>query len=332
MARPVRPSSLLWGLFVVLGGTALALRLRLPRHPALLWITAAMLLLLAWRMLSLLQGWRRGLLPGTRLLLPAVILVEGLGLILTSSSDGVLKIRLGTALALEFLLVALAVRAWRRAEAFPGTWPEDRIALAFEALVPPRAARLLALELVMLGGAMRFLAGGFRHPALPGFSHHLESALRGFLPALPLLIPGDVLFLKVVSSGLAPWLRWVLHGSTVYAVVWLFGFYASLKARPHQIREGMVYLHLGLMKSVAFPARLVQTAAPLPDFDDDWARHAHLKGVEKLIAKGAPVLELSLSEPVRVLGLLGPGRPALRLAVSCDDPSAFLAALGRPCA
>jgi len=51
--------------------------------------------------------------------------------------------------------------------------------------------------------------------------------------------------------------------------------------------------------------------------------------VEKLVAKGSPLLELRLAEPVRVLSLLGPGRPTDRLVISVDDPPAFLAALGR---
>jgi len=332
MAKPPGPSALLWGAFLALGGMALFLRLRAPGHRALPWITAALLGLLALRVLALIRDWRQGRIPGTRILLPALILVEGLGLILTRASDLTLKLRLGTALALEVLLLFLAVRAWRKARMLPGEWPEDRIAAAFEAFVPPRAARLMALELVMLGSALRFLGGGFRDTAPKGFSHHRESGLHAFLPALPLLIPGDFLLMKALFSGLAPWLRWTLHGSTVYAVLWLFGFYATLRARPHQIHDGQVRLHQGLVKSVAFPASWVLSAAPLPEFDDDWARHAHMKGVQRLVARGAPVLELKLSEPVRVLGLLGPGRPTHRLAVSVDDPSAFLVALGQPCA
>jgi len=138
--------------------------------------------------------------------------------------------------------------------------------------------------------------------------------------------------MRVLFSGLPPWLRWTLHGSTLYAVLWLFGYYATLKARPHTLRDGILRLHLGLVKSATFPASLVQSAAPLPEFDDDWARHAHLKGVPQLVAKGNTVLELKLSKPVQVTGLLGPGRPTHRLAVSVDDPSAFLSALAHPCA
>jgi hypothetical protein len=327
-----RSSSLFWAAFLALGMTALVLRLRTPGHWALPWLGTALLTLLALRVLGMIYDWRRGQIPGPRILLPAVILAEGLGLGLSNASSLVLRLRLGTALVLEVLLLVLAVRALRSARSRAGAWPEDCIASAFEVFMPPRAARLMALELVMLGSATRFLFGGFRDVAPGGFSHHQESALRGILPAIPLLVPGDFLLLKVLFSELAPWLRWTLHGSTVYAVLWLIGYYATLKARPHEIREGMVHLHLGLLKTATFPASQVLSAAPLPDFSDDWARHAYMKGVQKLVAKGTSVLELKLSEPVQIASMLGPGRPTDRLAVSVDDPAAFIAALGHACA
>ncbi len=332
MARFFRPSSLLWGLFLALGAGALVLHRQIPGNRALPWLTAALVGLLALRVGMLLLDWRRGRLSGTRLLLPAILLAEGLGLAMTGASRTAGAIRLATAALLELSLLALAVRALRQSRAIQAEWPEDRIAAALAAIVPPRAARLMALELVMLGSALRFLFGGFREAAPAGFSHHRDSSLRSFLPALPLLIPADMLLIHALFPHMAPWLRWTLHGSTVYAVLWLFGFYATLKARPHQIRDGFVHLNQGLLKTATFPADLVRSAAPVPEFDDDWARHAHMKGMPKLAAAGPPLLELKLAAPVRIMGLLGPGRPAARLAVSVDDPAAFLAALGQPCA
>ena len=93
MARLTRPSSLLWGFFLALGGVALALRLRAPGHPALTWITTSLLALLALRVVALVRDWRRGRIPGTRILLPALLLVEGLGLVLTQASRPALQLR-----------------------------------------------------------------------------------------------------------------------------------------------------------------------------------------------------------------------------------------------
>jgi hypothetical protein len=333
MAQLLRPSALLWGLFVALGGAILVLRLRAPGQRALPWLTAALLSLLALRVGALSRDWLRGRLPGTRILVPAVLLAEGLGLILTSASHLALRLRLGTTLLLEFLLLVLAVRAWRAARTLPGAWPEDRIAAAFEAFVPPKAARLMALELVMLGSALRFLFGGFREPAPPGFSLHQETFLRAVLPVLPLLIPTDLLLVHTLSPRMSPWGRWLLHGLTIYSLLWMVGLYATLKARPHQVGAASVSLHMGLLGSLKLQRNQILSAAPLPEFEDDWARRDYLKGVRRFVRTGAPVVELRLSEAVAGRGLLGPdAQPCDRVAVSVDDPSAFLTALGRPCA
>jgi hypothetical protein len=316
-----------------LGVAALVLRLRAPSHRALTWITAALLLLLALRVISLLRDWRLGRVPGTRALLPALILLEGLGLILSGASHLALRLRLGTALALEILLLILAVRAWRLSRRLPGAWPEDRIAVAFEAFVPPHAARLMALELVMLGSAIRFLFGGFRKAVPPGFSLHRETFLRAMLPVLPLLIPTDLFLIHALFPRMAPGWRWFLHLSTVYAVLWMIGLYATLKQRPHRVDEANVNLHMGLLGSVSFPKSLLLSTAPLPEFEDDWAKREHMKGMFKLMRNGAPAVELRLSEAVACAGLLGPGAKKFdRVAVSVDDPAAFIAALGHPCA
>jgi len=333
MAPRPRPSALFWGLLLALGVALGVVRLRAPESLALPWLTAALLLLLSLRVLTLLYDWRRARIPGSRLLLPLVILLEGLGLVLADASRLALRLRLGTALLLEVLLLALALRAWRAARTLPGTWPEERIAAAFEAFVPPRAARLMALELVMLGSAVRFLFGGFRSPAPPGFSLHRETFLRAFLPVLPLLIPVDLFLIHVLFPHMAPWLRWFLHGTTLYSVLWLVGLYATLRQRPHQIDEASVSLHLGPLASLRLPKELILTARPLPEFSDDWAKRVYMKGVHRLLRTGAPSVELRLSEAVRRMGPLGPGSRSLdRVAVSVDDPSAFLSALGHPCA
>lgn len=328
-----RPSALPWGLFLALGGTALVVRLRMPGHWALPWMTAILLLLLALRVLTMIRDWRQGRLAGTRILLPALILVEGLGLILTRTSDLALNLRLGTALVLEVLLLILAVGAWRNTRSLPRAWPEARIAAAFEAFVPPRAARLMALELVMLGSAIRFLFGGFRKPAPPGFSLHRETFLRAFLPVLPLLIPTDLFLIHALFPRMVPWLRWFLHVSTVYSVLWMIGLYATLKQRPHQVDETFVSLHMGLLGSLRLRKDQILSAAPLPEFDDDWTKRDYMQGMHKLVRTGAPAVELRLREAVVSTGLLGPSSHRCdRVAVSVDDPSAFLAALGQPCA
>jgi hypothetical protein len=90
---------------------------------------------------------------------------------------------------------------------------------------------------------------------------------------------------------------------------------------------------MGLLGSLRLRRDQILWAAPLPEFDDDWAKHEHMKGMHKLLRTGAPAVELRLTEQVACAGPLGPSSLLSdRVAVSVDEPSAFLAALGRPCA
>lgn len=325
----VRPASLLWLAFVGLGFAVLILRLRAPGHPALPGLTLTLLGLLALRIGAMTLAWRRGELPGTRLLLPGILLVEGLGLTLAGRAAAATSLKMGTAVALEVLFIVLALRALRQARAHPHAWPEETLAEAFSAFVPPRAARMIALEAVVLGSSFRFLFGGFRQPPPPGFSHHLESTLRAILPALPLMIPGDLLLVHTLMGRFPAWARGLVHGLDLYALAWLLGFYATLKARPHQVSAAGVDLHMGILGGLSFARSNLKSAVRLQEFEDRAALRAFARGAHRLVRPGTPLVELQLHEPVSALGLLGMPGPALpRVIVSVDDPQAFVAALG----
>ena len=269
-------------------------------------------------------GAARRELPWSRLLLPAIILLEGVGL----SSAALWQARLGTAVALELVVVAVAIRALRRATA--GSEPvEARIARALAALLPPRVARLVAFELVVVGSALRFVGGGWRRAAPAGFTYHRESGLRMMLPILPLLGIGDVLLLELVILPHAEtWLRVVLHVLAAYGLIWLIGLYASMRARPHQLVDGRLRLHRGLLGRVEVAVDQIASIDPLPDFADDWKKRAYCRGAIRIDVAGPTILELGLRDEVRPIGVLGEGAARKRVLVSVDDPAAFRAAVG----
>ncbi len=325
----VRPASLLWLAIVGLGLAVLILRLRVPGHPALPGLTLALLGLLALRIVAMALAWRRSELPGTRLLLPGILLVEGLGLTLAGREMAATSLKMATAAALEILFIVLAARALRQARARPHAWPEETLTEAFLAFVPPKAARMIALEAVVLGSSFRFLFGGFRKPTPPGFSHHLESTLRAILPALPLMIPGDLLLVHTLMGRFPSWTRGLVHFLDLYALAWLLGLYATLKARPHQVNSERVDLHMGILGGLSFERSSLKSALRLQEFEDRAALRAFARGAHRLVRPGTPLVELQFHEPVSAVGLLGTPGPALsRVIVSVDDPHGFIAALG----
>lgn len=268
-------------------------------------------------------GAARKELAWSRLLLPGIILLESAG----HGRDQQWQLRLGTALALELAFVAIAIRELRRSTR--GAEPlEARLSRAFGALLPPRAAGLVALELVIVGSALRFLFGGWRRALPAGFTYHRESGLRMLLPILPLLGMGDILLLElVVLPHAATWLRVVVHGLSVYGLVWLVGVYASARSRPHQLAAGRLTLHRGILRRLDVPVAQIASVEPLPSFADDWKKRAYTRGAIRVDLAGPPVLELRLHEAARPIGLFGEGAAGTRVLVAVDDPAAFQQAL-----
>jgi hypothetical protein len=271
------------------------------------------LALLGVRIAVMVWSVRRRELAWSRLLLPSIVLVEGVGFA-WSGAEGLWQLRLGTALALEVAFIAIAIRELYRSAA--GSEPiEVRLARALEALVPPRVARLAALEFVIVGSAMRFLFGGWRRATPAGFTYHRESRLRLLLMMLPLMLFADVLLLELVLlPHAALWVRIVVHAAAIYGLIWLVGLYASARARPHRIADGRLVLHRALLRRLDVPVSAIASIEPLPDFADDWKRRAYLRGALRLDLAGPAILELRLREGERVL-------------VAVDEPAPFIAAL-----
>jgi hypothetical protein len=260
------------------------------------------------RLAFLVRAVACGKLPWTRLLLPSIVVIEGIGL----AGHAMWQVRLGTAVALEITFVVVAIRALRRKG---GELPEIGIARALEALVPAAIARLAAIELVIVGLAARFVAGGWRRPTPAGFTYHRENGLRMMLPMLPLLAVGDILLLElVILPHAALWLRIVLHVLAGYGLVWLIGLYASARARPHRLVDGRLELHRGVLRRAVVEVAQIASVMPLPSFADDWKKRAYLKGTVRLDLGAAHVLELKL-------------RDGTRMIVGVDDPAAFTAAV-----
>lgn len=286
-----------------------------------------LLALLALRTFMLAVRAAQGRLPWTRLLVPAALLVEGLGLRFGAAPGAWKALKVGTGLVLELGLLALMAHRFWRLPPEPGVLPEDHLAKPLEAFLPPRLARILALEVVLLGSALRFLAGGWRRPDPPGFSYHRSSAFAAILPALPLLVVGDLVLLEVLLRSVAPWIRLLIHALDAYGVLWVLGLWASFRARPHRVEGGVLHLHKGLLSRAEIPLSAIQRVGPLPLFNDDWARLRFQRGALAFQAPGAPELVLELDRPFQALGLLGSGRPKTRVLLSADDLPALQQAL-----
>ena len=321
-----------WLAALLAAGIALHLRVRHPDllwrgWPAASWLAAGFLAFLAARIAALAGAAIHGRLPWTRLLIPAIAFVEGLGFLSGHAPAFWRAAKLGLALGLELGLLLFTAYRFLRLPAEPGVLPEDHLARPLEAFLPRAAARIVALELVMIGTALRFASGGWRRVDPPGFSYHRESALGAILPALPLLLLGDVLLLEVLMRSLHPWIRAFIHLLDLYGILWVLGLWASFRRRPHTLEDGRLRLHKGLLARLDLRRDQIASVGPLPPFPDDWARLRFTRQALQFQAPGAPQLCLELNAPARAIGLLGLGPAKTRVIVSADDPEGFRGAL-----
>ncbi len=295
---------------------------------ALRWLAFAALWCLGLRLLMMAFEAGTKKLPWTRLLIPSVVLLEGIGLAWSGGvSPGWQRLRLLTAALMELALLGFAIHIWRQRLHDSKLLPEDELTPPFSNFLPPVAARLAALELVVVGDALRFLIGGYRRLDPAGHTYTKRCVLRALLVALPVLLLADLVALEFLLQNW-PKLRWSVHLGDAYAVLWFTGLWASFRARPHQVSEHSVVLHHGILGRIELRRDQIVDITSPPTFKDDWARLADNRKVIQLQAPGPPLLDIQLSEPSRPVSFFGLGKPRSRVRIAVDDPEAFCRALG----
>ncbi len=203
------------------------------------------------------------------------------------------------------------------------TYPED--ALDRFALGP--VGRCMAVEFMLVAGAVRFLCGEFRRPLPAGFSYVRHWASMPLFIAMPLFVIPEMIALDFALWN-AGWWRLgsdVLH---VYAMLWMIGVAATARMRPHRCDADRVRLRFGCLRRLDLDRANIAAARVHGAFADEFRRTVRRAGdTVTMTLDGVPAVELTLRTPVVVRSLLGNTRSVRRIFVSADEPAAFAAAL-----
>jgi len=257
----------------------------------------------------------------SRLLLPAIVGLELLRVSSGAASRLQQQIFLAS-LEMAFVIGVVLFVAFRWKKYKSVEHLEDVFEDIFIRFLPPALSRMAARELVLLWEGLRWCLRGFRLPAPPGFGYVEQS----YIKMMPLLIVMGLLTEGVAYEILVhkhPLVRMIVHIVEVWAVLWCFGLYATMKRRPHQVGPELVRLRCGLLSSCEFNPKLLLAVepesgdSPLPKKQD----------VARITAKGTPRLQLRLKEPIAVQRMFSQPKPFDRILVSADDPVAFRSAL-----
>ncbi len=228
-----------------------------------------------------------------------------------------LRAVIAVAIAIELVVlvaIALRIRRARAAWGFArsrGLHFHDVLERALGATgIPARVADVLASELVVVASAVT----GWRRRTPGVFAVHGSWALcAGTFVALT-LVETPAVHLALVAAGL-PTAAWILSALSLYGALWLLGDLHALRHGGVIVRDDELELRVGVRWRARIPrasiVSIVRGAAP------DDACDVSILGANVVIALG---------EPCTLHGLFGRRRTASVLALSLDDPDAFVSA------
>src|SRR5579859_4741570 len=316
-----------WTTYVAaLSTSAIALRLFAPKRilrgiPGGRWAAFLGTAASAIKLIEIsIRALRREVPPG-RVLLPAIFFIELLRISIAGASRAGLIV---CAIAFELCLIVFAIVLLRRARTKDERWQlEDHYEHVFAQFLPGRLAAFASRELVLLLEGLRWAARGFRLTEVSGFGY-LEQSFVAMLPiALPILSISDEIVLGVLLRHQALWIRLSVIGFDIWAILYVFGIYATCQARPHQITHDTVRLRQGIFSSCEFSPALLAEISSCSQTDQ--ARKE--PGIIRLNLKGSPTVKIRLRQPVVVRQMIRGERTSQTLLISADKPDALCHAL-----
>ncbi len=201
--------------------------------------------------------------PAGHIVLPTIILIQ----LLRVSIAGASRIGLfACAAVFEICVLVFAVALLRRAGArAAGSALEDHFERVFAQFLPERLAVLVARDAVLLWEGLRWAGRGFRPLPVSGFGY-LEQSFIAVLPiAAPMLCIAEEIMLGALLRHQALWIRLSVVGVDIWAILYVFGIYATCQARPHQVTSQSVRLEQGIFGRCEFDPALVVEASPEPE-------------------------------------------------------------------
>jgi hypothetical protein len=186
-------------------------------------------------------------------LLPILIVIE---IIMVFSGIIDLKTAIGIVVGVELSLIIVGtsqiVRVIRRYKQNRTKGITVWVALVdgLSIVLPTSAARVVVLEFQLWTSL--FIWTFHLHRRNPrAFSYHKHSVLGIAIGIVLFCCPFEIAIFELLLPW--AWVRWVLLILSLYALIWILGFYASLAIRPHRIDENGVQLQFGFFADVFIP-------------------------------------------------------------------------------
>ncbi len=262
---------------------------------------------------------------------PVLVIIE-IGLVQTGSLS--LKDALFVVVGVELLLAIVAgrqiVTALRRyrANRAAGFDPWQAVEEGLTVFVPRKVARVISLEPRLWVYLWRWIFRR-RPPGPDEFTYRKRSIMGVFLIVAVLTAPGEILLWEILIPW--NWLRLVLLVLSLYALLWIFAFYASLSVLPHRLTPEFALLHYGALAEGRIPYSSIDAVEvdqrKVPD-GREGLRLSRDKASAYIGVGGKTDVIIHLREPRALAGLLGPTTPVTTVCIAADEPERLARELG----
>jgi len=212
-----------------------------------------------------------------------------------------------------WLLVRIR-RVVRTARAARDAGPIDALEAGLVAArIPARLATIMATEIVVVG---LVLTGWFRRPR-PGAISMRSTGWMTIPWLIGFLMIGETAATHLLLARWSPLVAWLATASSAYLLLWVIADAQAIRLYPVAVSGTTLHVRLGVRWRAAIPLAEIASVTEIRAVPD---------GAMNL-ALFEPTVLVTLRAPVVVRGLLGKRRRTDRIALTIDDPKAFLAQL-----
>ncbi|GAB2536715.1 hypothetical protein GCM10026983_05020 [Gracilibacillus alcaliphilus] len=154
------------------------------------------------------------------------------------------------------------------------------------------------------------------------FTYHKDSQIKTIIILCLILITveGTLFhFLLHQWSSIAAWIFTILH---IYGLLYMIGFYNSVRYLPHKLEQDALLIRLGYQSSITVAVDNIESIkhAKAGDLFEKEVKHTY----DSLLKIDSPQYEIFLKQPVQVKGFFGKQRLVNSVVFRADQPEKLL--------
>ncbi|WP_326558973.1 hypothetical protein [Micromonospora sp. NBC_01796] len=140
----------------------------------------------------------------------------------------------------------------------------------------------------------------------------------------------EIPILDLIVRNVVPWepARWIMLGLSVWGLLWMIGFFASIKIHPHVIGDTGIRVRVGAGIDITVPRQEIETVSrsyrSMPSGRSVQVEEVGDRRVLHIVVGSQTSVDVRLRRPLTFVLPGGETEPVDELRLYADDPDAFV--------